>query len=189
MTIGPDFASVLSAAQQGGDWAVALLYRDINPALLRYLRARAPEAADDLAGDTWLTVARLLGGFQGDESAFRGWVFTIAHRQVIGHWRRTDRRRTDPVAELPPEAQYAPDDPEHVAVSAVTADEAIARITGALPPDQAEVVLLRILADLSVEQVAAVMGKRPGTVRVLQHRAVRRLAHVFDDNWVEAVTP
>jgi RNA polymerase sigma-70 factor, ECF subfamily len=61
-------------------------------------------------------------------------------------------------------------------VAALSSDEAIRRITALLPPDQAEIVLLRVVAGLSVDDVAGITGRRPGTVRVLQHRALRRLA-------------
>jgi RNA polymerase sigma-70 factor (ECF subfamily) len=58
-------------------------------------------------------------------------------------------------------------------------------MAGVLTPDQADVVLLRVLVGLDVEQVANVLGKRPATVRVLQHKALRRLAAHFS---VEALT-
>ena len=66
-------------------------------------------------------------------------------------------------------------DVEEEAMTTLTTEAAIARIA-ALPPDQAEVVLLRVLGGLSVQEVAAIVGKRPGTARVLQHRALKRLA-------------
>ena len=59
-------------------------------------------------------------------------------------------------------------------------DEAVRRIVSLLPRDQAEIVLLRVVAGLPVDEVAAITGRRPGTVRVLQHRALRRLAERLD---------
>jgi len=78
------------------------------------------------------------------------------------------------------------DDPASTAVGAIASEDAIRRIYDLLPPDQAEVVVLRVLADLDAEQVGRILGKRPGTIRVLQHRALRRLAEAFSD---EGVTP
>lgn len=72
--------------------------------------------------------------------------------------------------------------PEDTVVSLTTGDEAARRIVALLPPDQAEVILLRVVADLSVEQVAAIIGKRPGTVRVLQSRGLKRLAERISKN-------
>jgi len=176
MSIGADFDAVLVAAQTGGEWAVAVLYRDVNPRLLRYLRAKAPDVAEDLASEVWLAAARHLPTFEGDEAAFRGWMFTMARRQAMGHWRKQGRRRTHPVPVDALAERAGPDDPEAAGLAALGAQEAVEALVAALPGDQAEVVLLRVLAGLDVEQVAEIMGKRPGTVRVLQHQALRRLA-------------
>lgn len=79
-----------------------------------------------------------------------------------------------------------PDSSEE-AVEALAADEAVRMLAAGLSRDQAEVVILRVLGGLSVEDVAAVLGKRPGTVRVLQHRALRRLA--TDPDLLAALSP
>ena len=185
-TLGEQFQGILTAAQDGGEWAVAILYRWLHPAVVGYLRARAGDDAEDLASETWLAVARALPGFSGDEAAFRSWVFTIAHRRLVDHHRTSSRRlrtrsltsddgdgpeRSEALAEL-----ASGDDPAAEVVAAMAGDEAVRRIVALLPPDQAEIVLLRVVAGLPVEEVAAVTGRKPGTVRVLQHRALRRLA-------------
>jgi RNA polymerase sigma-70 factor, ECF subfamily len=173
--IGPSFEAVLAAAADGDDAAFAILWRDLQPGLLRYLNALAPGAGDDLASETWLRVVGGLGRFSGDERAFRAWVFTIARHRAVDGWRRRVRRRDqlvplDGLVDLP-----APDDPAGEAVDAISSRAAVALIA-TLPPDQAEVVLLRVVAGLEVAEVAAITGKRPGNVRVLAHRALRRLA-------------
>jgi RNA polymerase sigma-70 factor (ECF subfamily) len=186
MTIGPEFDRVLASAQEGAEWAFAALYRDVNPPLLRYLRVKALSEAEDLAAETWMAVARQLHSFSGGEGAFRGWLFTIARRRTIQHWRDVGRR---PVVVMSPETMpdgAASDDPEAAGVAAVSAQAAAAAISAALTPDQADVILLRLLAGLDVDQVARILGKRPGTVRVLQHKALRRLAGTFS---IEALTP
>ncbi|MEW6473956.1 MAG: RNA polymerase sigma factor [Actinomycetota bacterium] len=184
---GDQFLGILTAAQEGGEWAVAALYRWLHPSVVGYLRARAGEDAEDLAAETWLAVARGLRGFSGDESAFRSWVFTIAHRRLVDHHRATARRpRTrsltpgdhqgGPAEEGPTADPPSPDDPAGETIDALTSDEAMRRILSLLPPDQAEIVLLRVVGGLPVDDVAQITGRRPGTVRVLQHRALRRLA-------------
>jgi len=182
-SLGDQFPGILTAAQDGGEWAVAVLYRWLHPAVIGYLRARAGDDAEDLASETWLAVARALPTFSGDEGAFRSWVFTIAHRRLVDHHRATARRpRTrsltpaegdghDSPVELPGE-----DDPAGDVVAAIAGEEAVRRIVALLPADQAEIVLLRVVAGLPVEEVAAATGRKAGTVRVLQHRALRRLA-------------
>jgi RNA polymerase sigma-70 factor (ECF subfamily) len=173
------FGRVLSAAQAGDEWAFTLLYREFNPRLVRYFAAHAPSVAEDLAADTWLAVARQLGVFRGDEGAFRGWLFTIARGKLVQHWRDQGRRPATPVS---PDAfgdQAGPDDPEETALEGLSTVRAVRAITAALPPAQADVVLLRVLGGLDVDQVASMVGKPPGTVRVLQHRALHRLVDSF----------
>ena len=179
--IGPSFDAVLAAAARGDDVAFGILWRDLQPGLLRYLNALAPGASEDLASETWLRVVGGLGRFSGREPAFRAWVFTVARHRAIDRWRRAVRRRDQPVpldalVELP-----APDDPASAAVDAISSRAAVALIA-TLPPDQAEVVLLRVVAGLEVAEVAAITGKHPGNVRVLAHRALRRLAERLGDD-------
>jgi RNA polymerase sigma-70 factor (ECF subfamily) len=172
--LGAQFKPVLAAARTGGEWALAALYRDLHPAVLRYLYSQDPADAEDLASETWLDVAHGLQRFDGDEAAFRRWVFTIARRRLLDHRRATARRRTDPVPVESLMYVEARDCAEE-AVAFASTRAALARLAS-LPRAQAEVVLLRVLADLDVEDVAKIVGKRPGTVRVLQHRALKRLA-------------
>jgi RNA polymerase sigma-70 factor (ECF subfamily) len=170
------FQAVLSAAQLGAEWALEVLYRDLNPALLRYLAAQAPGVAEDLASETWLGAARQLRAFRGDEKAFRAWIFTIAHHRLVGHWRQVNRRVAVPLDPVGMAEYPAADDPAGEVVDAAMVLAAARRITELLSPAQAEVVLLRVLGGLDLDQVARVLGKRPGAVRVLQHKALRNLA-------------
>lgn len=176
MTVGEEFEAVLAAAQTGADWAFAALYRDLNPRLVRYLAARDRRNAEDLAAETWMAAARGLVTFVGPEEAFRAWIFTIARRRLIESWRQGSRRPQE--SATPDGLQSLPttDDPEASTIAALSAQEATSLVSALLPHDQADVVLLRVLGGLDVAQVAEVLGKRPGTVRVLQHKALRRLA-------------
>ena len=176
VTLGPRFPEVLAAAQRGEEVAFAALYRDLNPLVLRYLAAHDRRGSDDLAAETWLAAARGLGRFTGAEEAFRGWIFTIAHRRLIEHWRHNGHRPAEVLSSDPAPSVCAPDDTEGSGLAHLTGQEAVSLVCSLLPPDQADVVLLRVLAGLDASQVAEILGKRPGTVRVLQHRALRRLA-------------
>jgi RNA polymerase sigma-70 factor (ECF subfamily) len=173
--IGPGFGDTLAAARDGDEQAFAVVWRDLNPAVLRYLRVIAPAAAEDIAAEVWLEVCRGLRRFRGDEAGFRSWVFAVARMRAIDAARHAARR---PARSVPPEdlpERPAADDPAEAALDAQATREALALIA-ALPPDQAEVVALRVLAGLDATQVAELLGKRPGTVRVLAHRGLRRLA-------------
>lgn len=185
MRVGP-FPEVLAAAQTGAEWAFAVLYREANPRLLRYFGSRARSEAQDLAAETWMAVARQIGSFEGNEDDFRRWLFTIAHHQLVGHYRSAGRRRDEPVPDSDLDGIAAPADPADDVVGALSAQQAVERMTAALSPEQAEIVLLRVLGGLTVEQVAEIVGKRPGAVRVAQHRALKKLA---DANFVLEVTP
>jgi RNA polymerase sigma-70 factor (ECF subfamily) len=178
--IGPEFPDVLGAAARGDEDAFGMLWRDLQPRLLRYFRVVSPSAAEDLASETWLGVVRGLDRFEGNEPAFRAWVFTIARHEVLD-WRRRAARR--PAEDLPANTLVewaAPDDPAADALEGFSTRAALAQVA-ALPPDQAEAIVLRVVAGLGVDRVAAIMGKRPGTVRVLTHRGLRRLAERLDD--------
>ena len=175
MESDPAFAEILAAARAGEDWAVTLVYRDLHPGLARYLRATEPRAADDLESEVWLAVAQRLHGFEGDEDHLRAWVFSIARRRVADHRRTASRRRTDPM-ESHRLDRVDPRDPESVVVDGLSGEEAAALVVRTLPADQADVVLLRVLGGLEVAEVARILGKKPGTIRVLQHRGLRTLA-------------
>jgi RNA polymerase sigma-70 factor (ECF subfamily) len=176
--IGPEFPAVLDAATRGDEEAFGRLWRDLQPRLLRYFMVAVPAAAEDLASETWLAVVRSLGRFRGNEPAFRAWVFTIARHELLD-WRRRAARR--PIADVPVTgltdraAMAAPDDPAASAMEGLSTRAALAMVA-TLPADQAEAVVLRVVAGLDVDRVAAIMDKRPGTVRVLTHRGLRRLA-------------
>ena len=168
-----DFSQVLDAARRGDQRALAALWRELQPALLRYLQAGDPDAAEDIASDTWLEVTRRLDRFSGGEREFRGWLFTIARHRLIDARRRAARHRTSPVAWLPDRPGM--EDPVFdVLVDLST--RASLRLVSELPPEQAAAVRLRVMAGLDTEQVAEIMGKRPGNVRVLSHRGLRNLA-------------
>ena len=176
------FPPILEAARHGDPDALAALYRDIHPRVVRYLRAREPVEAEDLASDVWLDVASGLSGFEGDVHGFNAWVFTIARRRLIDLRRRRARRPQSSLEELSERREPA-GDAEDEAVERLTTAEALARIA-TLPDEQADVVLLRVLGGLSVDEVAAIVGKRPGNVRVIQHRALRRLAREIESKGV-----
>src|SRR5690348_1570360 len=91
---------LLDRARSGDGEAFALVYRAVQPRLLRYLRVRAPNAAEDVASETWLEVACMLPRFEGDEGGFRAWVFTIARHRLVDATRRDSRRRLRLVEDL-----------------------------------------------------------------------------------------
>jgi RNA polymerase sigma-70 factor (ECF subfamily) len=171
VTVTGQFERRLAGAQTGAEWALAALYRESHPSLLRYLRAQAPVDGEDIASQVWIEAASGLVRFSGDEADFRRWLFTIARRRLIDFRRREGRRRAV-LASL--EDASASPDPQAQALDASETEIAL-KLLASLPPKQAEVVFLRVLAGLEVEDVALMLGKTRGAVRVLQHRALTTL--------------
>lgn len=172
MPTDDELADALNAARSGDERGFAVLWRALNPAVLRYLRVVAGDAAEDAASETWLQAARDLDRFTGDPADFRGWLFRIARHRGIDELRRAGRRREEPAETL--DMPSAPDAGSEAVDAAETA-WALSRIA-ALPADQAEAVMLRVVAGLDVAATARVLGKRPGAVRIATMRGLRRLA-------------
>jgi RNA polymerase sigma factor (sigma-70 family) len=168
------FASTLTAARAGADWAWRALYQDVAPGLARYARASRVADPENLVGDTFLRAVGAIGSFEGDRRALRAWLFALARNAVIDEQRRVARRRTEPLpievlAELGPTA-----DAEQEAMRALAEARARAAMAG-LTADQRDVLLLRILGDLTVEEVARILHKRPGAVKALQARGLENI--------------
>jgi RNA polymerase sigma-70 factor (ECF subfamily) len=169
---GARFAAALAGARSGDHAAISTLYGWFNPGLVRFLQGRAGDEGADLAQETWMSAFTGLAGFDGDAHQFRAWLFTIARRRVVDHWRRAGRR----LLTVDASSQLERTDGSPSAVEGITAREAVEELVRHLSPEQADVVLLRVVAGLSVEEVAAIVERTPGAVRVIQHRALRRLA-------------
>ncbi len=178
------FEALIDRACGGDASAYAELWRIFNPPLQRYLRVMAgPHDSEDLASTTWLEVVRGLGRFEGDEDHFRAWIYTIARHRFLD-LRRNERRRpaTVPDHEVDAAGEAAGEaDLTYRAIEAAEGTQRALDLIAQLSPDQAEAVMLRVVADLDVDSVAKIMHKKPGAVRVLAHRGIRRLAELFPD--------
>ncbi|MBW3658148.1 MAG: RNA polymerase sigma factor [Actinobacteria bacterium] len=169
---GPPFDDVLVAAQTGEAWAVARLYEDLKGPVVTFARLRGAADPDDVTSETFLQVFRDLPRFTGDESGFRAWVFTIARRRLLDERRRASRRVRE--VRLTPGIDAAGGDTAEEALASL-GDDRIRTLLAGLTVDQREVVLLRIVADLSLKDTAAVTGRSVGAVKILQHRALAAL--------------
>lgn len=168
-----EFDRVLLGAQRGEPGAFEELVNLLERPLVGFLRARGASDSESLANEVLVRVFGAIGGFAGTQVQFRAWVFTIARNLVFDEGRRQAKR---PVTRLMdpgslPETEAAPDD-DHLDEM-----ERAERLLGLLTDEQREVVVLRVIAGLSVEETAQVVGRRPGAVRALQHRALAQLRH------------
>lgn len=179
-----DFAETLAAAQRGDERAFTTIFRAMNSSVVRYLAVLAGNAAEDLAAETWIAALRGLGNFTGDARALRAWLLTIARARWVDSV-RAQARRPEVLTDQTPEV-VAPDAVHDVVAATVETAEALALIRS-LPPDQAEVLTLRVLGELDVAEVAEIMGKTANHVRVLSHRGLRRLAQQLGEKPPEGV--
>jgi RNA polymerase sigma factor (sigma-70 family) len=172
--LGSTWEPVLEACRAGAEWAWRQVYEDLAPSLLRYHRARGTADPEDLVGDTFVRVVRGLPGFEGGEVEFRAWAFAISRRRAIDLGRSAARRpeRVEPPAALSEAGELG--DVEDDALRSL-AEERVRAVLDGLTTDQRDVLLLRVLGDLTIAQVATAVAKRPGAVKALQARGLERI--------------
>jgi len=173
--LGPEFEAVLQRAAAGDSSAFASLWRDCQPMLLRYLTALAGNDAEDVASETWLEMASAISRFQGDEHGFHSLLVTIGRRRAIDRTRRMGRRPERLVGDLGLLDTVAAQNTEELAAERFGTEQAL-RLVSLLPSDQAELVLLRVVVGLEPAEIARIVGRTPGSVRVSVHRGLRTLA-------------
>jgi RNA polymerase sigma factor (sigma-70 family) len=174
---GDRFETVVVAARRGERWALEEIYRKLGRAVTGYLRAQGAAEPEDLASEAFVGVLRNLANFKGDEAAFRTWVFMIAHRRLLDERRRLRRRPPPEPLEAAPEAP-APDDVEDAVARSLNARR-VRQLCERLAPDQRDVLLLRLLGSLTVEEVARALDKTPGAVKALQRRGFLAIGRVL----------
>lgn len=171
---------LVEAARAGGSWAFGRLWEILSPVVAGYLRGRGVRDVDDVTSSVFLAAFQGIGSFSGDGAAFRRWLFTIAHHRGVDDIRAAVRQG--------PQQAYEPEHDPRAAASAESdalaglSAGAVRDLLAALPDDQRQVILLRVIADLAVEEVAAIMERSPAAVRQLQKRALDRLRrHLADE--------
>jgi RNA polymerase sigma-70 factor (ECF subfamily) len=170
MALAQPFDGLLAAARTGAAWAWEELYRELSPGVLGYLRARGALEPEDVLGEVFLQVVRDLPRFAGDERELRSWVFTIAHHRLLDDARSRRRRPVEP-AGSEVGADVAGPSADEQALDAV-ATQRVRQVLSRLASDQQAVLALRILGDLTVDEVARILGKRVGAVKALQRRGL-----------------
>ncbi len=170
----------IAAAQRGDARAWRAIYDDLAPAVLGYLRLRGARDPEDLVGEVFLQVAQRIGSFEGSGAGFRSWVFTIAHHRLVDEHRVRERRPL--VLVDTPLERPAPDAPDDDALAVVGTEQVLA-LVAQLTEDQRDVLLLRLVSGLTIEEIAGILGRSVGSTKQLQRRglnAVRRLLESDD---------
>lgn len=173
-----ELTATLDRAQKGDEASFAVLYRAIQPRLLRYLTLLVGPDAEDVAAEAWFQICRDLSRFRGGFDDFRGWTATIARHRALDHLRAGKRRPTvaSDEGELDqPPGQVTAAGPEEVVLESLSTARALAAIRS-LPKEQAEAVLLRTVVGLDAKSAGKVLGKRAGAVRTAAYRGLQALA-------------
>jgi RNA polymerase sigma-70 factor (ECF subfamily) len=173
----PD-SPLVEAAKAGHAWALTRIWQQHAPAVTGYLRGHGAAEPQDAASDVFVAVFERIRTFRGDDEALRSFIFTVAHHRLVDELRKRSRRGE--TAEYHPES-----DPRQVGSAEDAALESLGnarlhQLLGELSSDQREVMLLRVVGDLTLEQTATVLGKRVGAVKALQHRALAALRRLLD---------
>ncbi|MFC5034724.1 MULTISPECIES: RNA polymerase sigma factor [Streptomyces] len=170
-----ELGDAVAQARGGDEAAFGIVYREIHPMLLGYLRGLVGEDAEDIASEAWHDIVRDFGAFRGDGERFRGWAAVIARHRALDHLRRIRvRPRTSGFDERTKEPLTL-QDTEGVALENLSTERALTLIAE-LPQEQAEAVLLRVVLGLNGPMAAKVLGKRPGAVRTASHRGLKYLS-------------
>lgn len=164
-TVEAAFLAPPAGVARSDETTVEVAFRTLGPAVLGYLRASGAHDSEDVLGEVFVRVARGMGRFQGDEADLKRWVFTIAYRCLVDEHRRRARERR-----LFRQARASTVPPPNEPLDARLVD-ALRKLTA----EQREVVTLRFVADLPLDEVARITGRPTGAVKSLQHRALRQL--------------
>jgi RNA polymerase sigma-70 factor, ECF subfamily len=164
----------LARASNGDEAGFLELWRALQPRLLRYLRVVGCDDPDDVASETWLQVVRDLHRFSGGDEDFRRWLFTIGRHRAVDAARARSRRPVGPSSvglDILADSHLVEDQ----VLDGMSIQRAVA-LLGGLSKDQAEAVALRVIAGLDTPDVAKILGKSAGAIRVALHRGLKTLA-------------
>jgi RNA polymerase sigma factor (sigma-70 family) len=176
------FDDLLRAARAQEAWALEHLYATLAPVVAGFLRLQRAAEPDDLTSEVFVGVLRNLGTFRGDEAHFRSWVFTIAYRRLADERRAAGRR---------PAVQSLDDTPEPVDPADVESDverllatRRVRALCDVLPQTQRDVMLLRLVGRLTVDEIGQLIGRSRGAVKALQRRGLATMARLAQQEGV-----
>jgi RNA polymerase sigma factor (sigma-70 family) len=174
-SLGDGFDQTLTRSRSGDPDAFATIYRQFAPMVLGYMRGHGARSPEDLTGDVFVAAIEKLDSFAGSERQFRSWLMTIAHHRWVDDLRAMDRRPEDPGLPVDlVELGRHRGDVELAALDRLQVSGVIAAIDG-LTGAQREVLLLRVLADLPINEIAQVTGRTETGVKALLRRGLASL--------------
>lgn len=162
-----------SAAAKGDEAAMRRVYEVLAPALLGYVRSRGSEDPEGLTQEVFVALVPRIPKVHGGAKGLRTLAFSIAHARLVDELRRRDRRPTTSPFEVHDDPRSS-SSAEEEALSHIQSVDAIA-LLASLGEDQRAVVALRVVAQLSLEETAEVVGRSIGAVKQLQRRGLLAL--------------
>ncbi|EMY32799.1 sigma-70 family RNA polymerase sigma factor [Arthrobacter crystallopoietes BAB-32] len=169
---------VVTAAQSGDAGAFSRIYAALAPGVHGYLKVRGLEDHEGAAQEVFLTVFSRIGTVHGGFQGLRTFTFSVAHARYVDDVRR--RARSPHLAGYDPDTDVRAVDSAETTVLESLGSTGIGQQLRQLKPDQQEVLLLRVVADLSLEQVAEIMGRSTGSIKQLQRRALLKLKSIVE---------
>ena len=172
-----DEEQLVQRAKQHDEEAFAQLYEEYFDKIYRYVALRIGDRmeAEDITQQVFLNAIKAISSFKWKGIPFSAWLFRIAHNQVVDYLRKKTKRATAP---LEKSLVTGGDDPQLIFERRSDIEQLISA-TRKLTPAQREVISLRFAGEMSVAQVAKVMGKSEGAVKALQHSAIVALRKVL----------
>jgi RNA polymerase sigma factor (sigma-70 family) len=174
VTMGHTFDDVLAAAKLGADWAWAVLYAEVSGPVMGFFRCRGVSDPEEAAGEVFFELARVVDDFDGDEEEFRTTVFRLAYRRLMAEKHYSQSGTRSALAD-----QVLDRLQRNVAVMDTVGQEEIPNdlrtVFATLTPDQRDVLTMRVVSHLSLEQTAAVIDRPLDDVSSIQRRALGRV--------------
>jgi RNA polymerase sigma-70 factor (ECF subfamily) len=170
-----DLAAEVALARTGDEDAFRTIFRAVQPGLLRFVRGMVGNDAEDVTSEAWAQIARDIRSFHGDSDGFRAWAATIARHRALDHLRRQQRRPQPSMTSVEDLGDLVGGDDTAAAALEILSTDAAVALINALPRDQAEAIMLRVVLGLDAQSAGRVLGKRAGAVRAAAHRGLRRL--------------
>ncbi len=172
-----EFDGVLAGARCGAPWALERIFTTLSPVVTGYLRVQGAQEPEDLTSEVFVAVLRNVHTFTGNEAGFRSWVFTIAHRRLLDERRSLGRR--PPLTVLAAALELPAPDDVAATVDQSLGVERVRALCEQLAPDQRDVLLLRLLGRLTIDEVASALGKSSVAVKALQRRGFRAIGRAL----------
>ena len=183
LTDDDDFDRVLASARNGDGQAFAQLYESMNRRVHAFLSYRGAVDPEGIVNDVFLKVFTKLETFDGNRIQFTAWVFKIARNTLIDESRARSRRVEETSLLDSHDVGHVAGNVESDALAQMSTDEVLQHLA-VLTAEQRDVLVMRVVSDLTIETIAEILGKRVGAVKATQRRALRSIAKSFDGDRV-----